>query len=182
MAFTELNFSINSFDLGTLQKSNGKLLFIHTQKEGKDPIKFLFHKSSLNSHILLGAQWTIIHKINILLIVSNKCRTHCQWSVFGPWVFRYEKLPIVSFLFLDYTLISLKVIRENTREHETLWSSNRKRPRLLPCALAWSRIAALTGGDRGKRWGLKVKLETWAGELKIKMDLMYASKVIQFRG
>lgn len=49
-----LIFSINLFDLGTLRKSNGKFLFIHTQKEGKDPIKFLFHKSSLNSYIFSG--------------------------------------------------------------------------------------------------------------------------------
>ena len=37
---------------------------------------------------------------------------------------------------------------------------------------------ALTGGDRGKRWGLTVILEMWAGELKRKMNLIYSLKVI----
>lgn len=43
-------FSISSFDLGTLHKLNGKFLLVHTQREEKDSLKFLFNRSRLNSN------------------------------------------------------------------------------------------------------------------------------------
>lgn len=53
-------FSVNFFDLGTLQKSNGKFLFIHIQKEEKDPMEVLFHKNGLNPKPL-DTSWCLLN-------------------------------------------------------------------------------------------------------------------------
>lgn len=123
--FTELHFQHKLLWSWNITKVKWETsLFIHTHKEGKDLIKFLFHKSSLNSSIFSGCSMNYIHKINILLIVSNKCRAHCQWSGFGLWVFLYEKLPIFFFHFawvLLWFLLKLSgKIQENMRHSS--WS------------------------------------------------------------